>query len=131
MDQNELPLEPCRLGVQSGASKTIFEPIVCLAQTMHLSCAEINILQMDQNELPLDPRHLGVSLGASKTTFEPMVHWMQTEHLSCAEINIVSKWTENELPLDQHHLEVPWGAQNDFRANGMFGANRAPILHRD
>jgi hypothetical protein len=37
-DWSELPLEPRHLGVQSGVSKTISEPMRCLAQTMHLSC---------------------------------------------------------------------------------------------
>jgi hypothetical protein len=42
MDQNEFPLDPRHVGVQSIAPKMIFEPMVCLAQTMHLSCVEIN-----------------------------------------------------------------------------------------
>jgi hypothetical protein len=37
MDQNELPLEPRDLGVPSDASKMIPEPMVCLAQTVHLT----------------------------------------------------------------------------------------------
>jgi hypothetical protein len=36
MDQNELPLEPRQLGVQSGATKTIFERMIRSAQTVHL-----------------------------------------------------------------------------------------------
>ena len=42
MDQNELPHEPRHLGVPSGVSKTISEPMVRLAQTMHLSCTDPN-----------------------------------------------------------------------------------------
>jgi hypothetical protein len=30
IDQNELPLDPCHVGVPSGASKMINEPMVCL-----------------------------------------------------------------------------------------------------
>jgi hypothetical protein len=37
MDRNEHLLEPCHLGVPSGAFKTISEPMVFLAQTVHLS----------------------------------------------------------------------------------------------
>jgi hypothetical protein len=33
-----------RPGVPSGASKTIFEPMVCLAQTIHLSCTDTNTI---------------------------------------------------------------------------------------
>ena len=36
----------------------------------------------------------------------------------------------SEIPHDASHLGVPSGVLNDFRAYGMFGANRAPILHR-
>jgi hypothetical protein len=42
-DSNKLPLEPRHLGVPSVASKTISEPIVCSAQTMHLYCTNTNI----------------------------------------------------------------------------------------
>jgi hypothetical protein len=41
-DQIELPLEPCHLGVTLGASKMIFEPMVRLAQTVHISCTDAN-----------------------------------------------------------------------------------------
>jgi hypothetical protein len=42
MDQNDLPLDPRHLEVPSGMPKTIFEPIACSAQTMHLFGVEIN-----------------------------------------------------------------------------------------
>jgi hypothetical protein len=41
-DQNVLPLEPCQLGVPSGASKMILEPMVRLAHTVHVSCTDTN-----------------------------------------------------------------------------------------
>jgi hypothetical protein len=44
IDRIELPLEPPNLGVPSGASKTICEPMVCLAQTVHLSCTNANTI---------------------------------------------------------------------------------------
>jgi hypothetical protein len=43
-NQNKLSLEPRHLGVPSGASKTIPRPMVCLAQTMHLSCIDTNTI---------------------------------------------------------------------------------------
>jgi hypothetical protein len=49
-DSNELPLEPCHLGVPPGASKTIFEPMVRSAQTVHLSCGKISTISK-QNEM--------------------------------------------------------------------------------
>jgi hypothetical protein len=41
---NELPLEPYHLGVPSGASKTIFEPMLCLVQNVHLSSCDTNTI---------------------------------------------------------------------------------------
>jgi hypothetical protein len=44
MDRNELALEPRHLGVPLDASKMIYEPIVLLAQTMHISFLDTNIV---------------------------------------------------------------------------------------
>ena len=44
MERNELPLNPCHLGLPSGASKMIADPMVRLAQTVHLSCTDTNIV---------------------------------------------------------------------------------------
>jgi hypothetical protein len=41
-DQNKVPLVTRHHRVPSGASKTITEHMVCLAQTMHLSCTDTN-----------------------------------------------------------------------------------------
>jgi hypothetical protein len=42
MNRNELSLGPRHRGVPSGASIMIFEPLVRLGQTVHLSCTETN-----------------------------------------------------------------------------------------
>jgi hypothetical protein len=42
MDQNELPLESRYLVVPPSLYKTIFEPMVCPVQTMHLSYTDTN-----------------------------------------------------------------------------------------
>jgi hypothetical protein len=42
MDWNELPFKARHLVVPSGASKMIFEAMVYLVQTVHLSCTETN-----------------------------------------------------------------------------------------
>ena len=75
MDQNELPLEPCHLGVPSGVSKTISEAMVRSCKPCTYLASRLHYLQMDQNELPLDPRHLGVPSAASKTISEPWYVW--------------------------------------------------------
>jgi hypothetical protein len=40
MERNEIPHDPGHLGDLSGVSKAIFEPVVRLAQTVHLSCVK-------------------------------------------------------------------------------------------
>jgi hypothetical protein len=81
---NIAPPEPRHLGVQSSVSKMIYEPMVHLTQTEHLSCTDANtVSNTDQNEIPHDPCHLGVPSGASNTISEPTVHSRQTVHQSC------------------------------------------------
>jgi hypothetical protein len=100
MDRNKLSLKPPHLGVPSGASKAIFEPMVHMAQTVHQSCLKIStISKRTENELSLEPRHLGVPSGASKAIFEPMVRLAQTVHLSCLKISTISKRTETSFHL--------------------------------
>jgi hypothetical protein len=41
---NEIPHDPCHLGVQPGASKTISKPMVHSTQTMHLFCVNISTI---------------------------------------------------------------------------------------
>jgi hypothetical protein len=44
MGRNEYPFQPRHLAVSSGASKMIYEHVVHLAETMHLSCTETNTI---------------------------------------------------------------------------------------
>jgi hypothetical protein len=44
MDRNELLLKPHHLGVPSGASKMISEPMVCLVQTVHVPSIKISTI---------------------------------------------------------------------------------------
>jgi len=75
-----------------GASKTIYEPMVRLAQTMHLSCTGTNTAsKQKRREIPYDPRHLGVPSGASKMISESMVRLAETVHQSCTDTNTISK----------------------------------------
>jgi hypothetical protein len=57
MDRNELPLEPRQLGVPSGASKMISDPMVRLVQAVHLSCSNTNII-MEQTEMRFHMSHI-------------------------------------------------------------------------
>ena len=52
----EIPQDPRHLGLPSGASKMIFEPMVRSAQTMHLTYVMVStISNRTENELPLEP----------------------------------------------------------------------------
>ena len=55
--QDELLLEPHHLGVPSGVSKMISEPMVRLVQTMHLSCTDTNIVS-NQTETRFPMTHV-------------------------------------------------------------------------
>ena len=93
--QNELPLEPRHLVVPLSASKMISDPMVRLAQTMHLSCTGTNtVSKWKRREILYDPRHLGVPPRASKMISESMVRLAQRVHQSCTNTNPVSKRKE-------------------------------------
>jgi hypothetical protein len=92
MDQNELPLDSHHVGVPSVAPKMIYEPMICLTQTVHLSCVEINtIYKQTKIILHLIYAIYEYHMVCPKAISEPMVHLAQTVHLSCVEINIISK----------------------------------------
>jgi hypothetical protein len=107
--------------------------MVHLAQTVHLSCLEINTiskqtetsfrlkrfpyplniqckpcnyLQLDRNKLPLDLHYLGVPSGVPKVISMPAVDSSQIMHLSCTEIKTISKWIKR-VPLDPRQAGVP------------------------
>ena len=55
--RNELPLEALHVGVPSGASKTISDPMVRLVQTVHLSCTDTNTVSK-QTKTRCHPTHV-------------------------------------------------------------------------
>jgi hypothetical protein len=96
MERNKIPHDPRYLGVPSGASKMIFEPMVHLVQTVHPSCVKISIIS---KRTKMGPRNLGVPSGASKPIYVPMFCFAQTVHLSCTDSNTVSKWTKTRFHM--------------------------------
>jgi hypothetical protein len=85
----------------------IFEPIACLAQTVHLSCVLINTISKWTKmsfHLSVSPRRF---IGCSQKDFHAhgtfgtnrVPIWRRDEHLFQA--------GQSELPLDVRHLEVP------------------------
>ena len=69
-----IPHDRHHLGVPLGASKTISEPMVRLAQNLctYLT-STLTPSPNGPNEIPHDPRQIGVPSGVSKTISEPMV----------------------------------------------------------
>ena len=95
----EIPHYPRHLGVPTGVSRTIYEPMVRLAQTMHLSYIKTNTISNGPHEIPHDPRHLGFPSGASKMISKPMVRSTQATHLSCVKISTISKRSKRSFHL--------------------------------
>jgi hypothetical protein len=56
-NRNKHPLEPRQPGVPTILSKMIPEPMVCLDQTMHLSCTDTNTVSK-WNETRFDMTHI-------------------------------------------------------------------------
>ena len=110
MDQNELPLDPQHIGVPSDVTKMIFRPMVCLVQTVHLSCIHTNTISKWTNEIPHDPRHVGVPSVASKMIYEPMVRLAQKPCTNLAITLTPSPNGPNEIPHDPRHRGVPSSA---------------------
>jgi hypothetical protein len=107
MDRNRIPHDPRHLGVPSGASKMISEPMVHSKQTVHLSCIKIcTISKTDRIELPLEPFKLGVPSDASRTISEPTVHSEQNMHLSCTDTNTISQWTKTRFHMTNVTYEI-------------------------
>ena len=124
---NEIPHDPRHLGIPTGASRTIYEPMVCLAQTVHLSYINTNIISKRTEWDSHDPRHQGVPSGVSKTISEPIVRLAQTVLLSYFNTNTR---TEQDSTWPTSPRSSIGCVQNDIWAYGMFSANRAPFLYQ-
>jgi hypothetical protein len=120
MDRNELPLEPCHLGVPSGVSKTICEPMVCLAQSVHLSCTDTNTISKQTKirfHMTTSPRR---SIGCVQKQFLSPLG--ETVHLFGTDTNTVSKQTKTRFYMTQPRSSIGC-VQKDFRTDGTFCAN--------
>jgi hypothetical protein len=110
MDQNEIRHDPRHLGVSSGASKTFFDVVVHLAQTVHLSCVKISTI-FERTESSFHLRLVTRSnIGCVQNDFwaygtfganrAPILrqdyHYHQTNSI--------------KHPLELRHLRVPLGA---------------------
>jgi hypothetical protein len=103
--RNEIPHDPPHLGVPSGASKMISEPMVRSAQNMHLLASRLALSPNLPNQASTWASSPRSTSGASKTIYEHMVHSAQTVLLSCTDTNIVCKHTKMRL----HITHVTYG----------------------
>jgi hypothetical protein len=159
MDWIKLSLEACLLGVPSGASKMISEPMVCLAQTMHLSCTDANSTSK-WTETRLYMTYITKEFHRCVQNDFRAHGTFGANLLSCVKISTISKrvcpkwllsiwyvWcnlctyfapTLTLSPNGPKRVST-WPkspscyfrcVQNNFWAYGMFGTNRAPILQQ-
>jgi hypothetical protein len=93
MDQNNFPLNPRHIGISSGVSKMIFEPMVHSTQTIHVSCVKINTMskQTETSFHLTHPHHLGVPFCVPIKISLPVVCSAQTVHLPFTNINTTPK----------------------------------------
>jgi hypothetical protein len=143
MDSNKHPLEPRHLGVSSGASKMISEPIVCSAQTVHLYCNDTNAVSKRTETIFHMTQSPRSSLGCIQHDFRAN-GTLDTNHATFSRQDYHYLQTDsNKLTLEPRHLGVSSGVskmisepivclvQHDFRDNGTFDTNRAHFLLQD
>jgi hypothetical protein len=123
------PLELHHLRVLSGVSKTIFEPTVCLAQTMQLSCTDTNTIskwtktRFDMTHVTLEfhrvrPRQF---LMLWYVWHKPCTYLALRLALSSNGLNRASTW-------DSSPRSIIRCIQNDFSACGTFDAKPCTYL---
>ena len=81
MDQNEIPHDPRHLGVPSGATKMISEPMACSAQTVHLSCVKISTVS----------KRTETALGLTPSTQVYSYNFLALDRLSTAAVSAFVK----------------------------------------
>jgi hypothetical protein len=107
---NRAPPDPRHLVVPSGASKMIYEPMVCLTQTKHLSCNDANIVY----------KRTKTRFHVTHVTYDfhrvPLKLFMSLWYVQCKLCTYLA-WKldqypkgPNKAPPDPHHLGVPSGA---------------------
>jgi hypothetical protein len=106
MDRNEMPHDP-RHRVLSDVSKTIFQPVVCLAQTVHLSCTNANTVSK-WIKMRFHMTHVTEEFNQVRVNwFLSLWHvWRKPcTYLTSRLAQLQMHWIE--LPLDPRHLGVP------------------------
>jgi hypothetical protein len=126
-----LPLEPRHIREPSGASKTITEPMVRLAKTVHLSCTDTNTVSK-QTEIRFDMTH--ATYGFHRVRPKWFLSLWYVQHQPCIYLVLRLALSPNGPKCASTFATSPRSSigfiQNDFQAYGMFGTNRGPNLQR-
>jgi hypothetical protein len=123
------PLELRHLGVLLGACKTISEPMVCLAQTMHLSCTDTNTISK-WTKTRFDMTH--VTLEFHQVRPKPFLMMWYVWHKQCSYLASRLVLYSNGLNRASTWASSPESTmscvQNDFWAYGTFSAKPCTYL---
>ena len=110
MDRNEIPRDPRHLGVPSGVSKMISEPMVHSMQTVHLSSFDTNNVSK-WKDARVQMTHVTKAFHLVRP--KRFLSQWYIPHKPCtylaSRLAIYPKG-QNELPLEPRHLVVPSGA---------------------
>jgi hypothetical protein len=155
MDRNEIPHDPHHLGVllgvskiifepvapmlhrstigvPSGESKTISEPVVCLVQTMHLFFIDTNTVSK-RTEMRFHMTHIIKVFNRVCPKWFSSLWYVQRK--LCTYLASILTLCPNGPKWDFSRSTSPrcsiGCAQNYFQACGTFGANHATILRQD
>jgi hypothetical protein len=113
--------DPHHLGVQSGSSKMIFDPVERSMQTVHLSCIKIStISKRTETRFHMDDVTYRFHHMHPKWFYEPVVCLTQTVQLSCTDTNTISKQTKTRF----HITHVLWYF---WRKTGTYIATRLTL----
>jgi hypothetical protein len=114
MDQTELPLKSCLLGVPSSVSKTISMPMVCSVQTVHLSCTDTNTASK-RTEKRFHMTHVTYEFHRVRPKLFMSLWYTKCKRCNYIALRLVlSPNRLNRAPLGPHHLGVPSGVSKTF-----------------
>jgi hypothetical protein len=110
MDQTELPLKSCLLGVPSSVSKTISMPMVCSVQTVHLSCTDTNTASK-RTEKRFHTTHVTYEFHQVRPKLFMSLWYLQCKPCTYLASRLaLSPNGPNRAPPDPRQLGVPSGA---------------------
>jgi hypothetical protein len=127
MDQYMIWHDPRHLGVPSGASKMISDPMVRLAETVHLSCIKISTTsKWTETSIHLSLITLQFYLFRLKQFLCLWYFWRKPSTYLLPTLTPSPNGPKQHSPWPTSPRSSIGCVQNDFRVYGTFGANHAP-----